>query len=304
MSRSTPIVFFGTDQFSHPSLTSLIAASQNMVAVVTKPDIKNPRRGQLAESVIKTTANSYNIPVLQPEKALELVEQLAPYTPVLGILVSYGKIIPQTVLDLFPLGIINVHPSALPKLRGPSPIEQALLDNYSQTAISIIKLTAAMDAGPVFTQEAIGITPGTTKPDLYSLLSQHGAQSLMANLPAILDGSLQPTPQNEAEATYTQLLQKSDGQIDWTKPADRIEREVRAYLGWPGSSTQLFGVEVTIIQSHVEPSATNSPGHIIYDKDNLKVYCGQDILIIDHLKPAGRSLMSGAEFARGYAAKL
>jgi methionyl-tRNA formyltransferase len=208
------IIFFGTEAFSADALRALIASNFNVVAVVTKPDQPKGRGHKLTEPLVKTIAREHDIPVWQPTKLADVAEQITSLQPVAGVLVSYGKIIPQSIIDLFTPGIINVHPSLLSRYRGPSPIEAAIIHHDNQTGVTIMQLSAAMDAGPIYAQHIIPLDHTETKPALYATLSHIGNQLLIDTLPDILSGALTPTPQNDADATYCSLLSKQDGLLN------------------------------------------------------------------------------------------
>lgn len=221
------------------------------------------------------------------------------YRSKLAVLVAHGQILPQPVLDQFPLGIINIHPSLLPLYRGSTPIEQAILDGAATTGVTLMKLVAAMDAGPVFAQNELALSGNESKAELANHLLHMGCELLIKVLPRILAGALAPTDQDELKVTVTKLISKSDGGIDWTKPAAQIEREIRAYLGWPGSFAHLLETDVIITAARISNDG-GEPGRAYQSDDKqLIVYCGQDALIIDRLKPAGKREMTGREFLTG-----
>jgi len=236
-------------------------------------------------------AHAYHIPVVIPEKLTDIEERLAGYGAAAGVLIAFGKIIPQSTIDLFPKGIINIHPSLLPKLRGPTPVETAILEGLSETGVSLMGLSAKMDAGPVYLQSRVKLDDSQTKPELARKLLREGTQLLLDNLEYILDGTLEPIPQDAAEATYTKLLAKPDGWIDFGEPAEIIERKVRAFLGFPRTRAKVFGQEIVITKSRVAKSQHD--GKLIME-------CQPGHLEIEELiAPSGRS-MSGADFIRGY----
>lgn len=292
---SKTIIFFGTEEFSLASLQALITAGYHIAAVVTKPDSKKGRGHQLTPPGVKVLASQYNIPVWQPLKVAEINEQIqALNTPVAGVLVSYGKIIPQSTIDLFTPGIINVHPSLLPKYRGPSPIESAIINGDKQTGVTIMQLSAAMDAGPTYAVQTHPLTGTETRPGLYVTLASIGAKLLIDTLPSILDSSLQPEPQNDAEATYCKLLQKSDAELLLPiLTAIQAERRVRAHLGFPKSKVMISGNLVIITKAHVSEQ----------QKTPLDLTCqdGAFLSIDELIAPSGRQ-MNAADFLRGYAA--
>lgn len=325
-----PIVFFGTEKFSLFGLQALIDAGYPIAAVVTKPDVKKGRGKTLTPPDVKILAEAHRIPVLQPAKLTEIIDFIQTLRPVVGVLVSFGRILPQSIIDLFEPGIINVHPSLLPTYRGPSPIESAILNNDKVTGVSIMQLTAQMDAGPLYAQATIELGDyrdqldgSFTKEGLYTHLGLLGAELLVKSLPAITSGNLSPTPQDDASATYCHLISKQDGNIDWTKPADQIEREVIAYAGWPGSRTTLDGIDVIITKGYsiprphhhsdnpevVEPGTLYiNAGHARQSSEYppLVIAAGKDMsgnvtyFRITHLKPAGKKELSDREFVNGY----
>jgi methionyl-tRNA formyltransferase len=205
--------------------------------------------------------------------------------------VAYGRIIPQEIIDIFPHGIINIHPSLLPKYRGPTPIEQAILEGVTETGTSIMQLVSKMDAGPVFAQETVKLSDLETKEQLATRLLNLGGELLLGNLPSILDGTLKPMSQNESEVSYTNLISKDDGNVNFEKPAEQLEREIRAYYGWPRSRAKIFDKETVINKARI---ARNS------EDGSLVIACKQGYLEIEELvAPSGRTV-TGAEFLRGY----
>ncbi len=208
-----------------------------------------------------------------------------------AILAAYGHIIPQKVLELFPEGIINIHPSLLPLYRGPTPIEAAILEGAKETGISLMKLVPELDAGPIFAQAKIKLAGNETKQQLADKLSDLGTKLLISELPKILDGSKKPMSQNDELATYTKRIKKTDGWIDFKKPAEQIEREVRAYAGWPRSRAKIFGKEIIITKVRVAANESNG---------DLVIQCQPGWLEIQELIAPSGLTMSGVDFLRGY----
>lgn len=219
------------------------------------------------------------------------LSQLGEHSSKLAVLAAYGHIIPQSVLDQFPLGVINIHPSLLPEYRGSTPIEQAILDGKETTGVSIMKLEAGMDTGPVYKQKTVHLSGDESKIELTELLQRLGAELLVEILPGIADGSLKPRKQPHPDrATYSRLLDKTDSVIDWSKPADTLAREVRAFLGWPQSRTTLGSLDVIITKAHTSDVETE-----------LSIRCGDGkFLAIDSLKPIGKKEMPARAFLAGY----
>lgn len=289
---SPPVVFFGTDEFSLAALTALIEAEYPLAAVVTKADSKQGRGHKVTPPLVKVLATRHNIPVWQPEKLREITTAIRALDTPIGVLSSYGKIIPQSTIDLFHPGIINVHPSLLPKYRGPAPIETAIARGDKRTGVSIMQLTARMDAGPVYLAKEHPLTGQETKPELYHALATIGADLLLEALPRIIEGSLKPLPQSEDEATYTRLLTKEDG---WLHPetvsATEAEQLVRAHIGFPKTKITLQEQTIIITKAHV--TAKKHATTDIACKD------GAYLAIDELIAPSGRR-MDASDFARGY----
>ena len=203
MKMSSKLVFFGTEDFSLPSLKALVEHDFNVVAVITKPDTPRGRSKQLVSPIIKSYAESVGIPVYQPNKLADIHDELVHIKADAGVLVSYGKILPQRTLDVFnPIGVINVHPSLLPKYRGPAPIEAAIVHGDKMTGVSIMRLTLGMDEGPVFAQMTIPLNGSETRPTLTSSLANTGATFLIETLPAILENKFEAVDQKNVDVSY------------------------------------------------------------------------------------------------------
>lgn len=288
---STPILFFGTEDFSAVALEGLLRADFAVKAVVTKPDSPKGRGQKLQSPLVKRIAEQHGIPVLQPTNLDDIIPLVTSLAPVAGVLVSYGRIVPTRIIGLFTPGIINLHPSLLPRYRGPSPIESAILNGDLTTGISIMQLSAKMDAGPVYHQVEAHLRGDERKPELYQKLAELGTSELIAALPRILDGSLQPLPQDDSVATYCSLLSKNDSRLDpLTMTAEQADRHVRAHLGFPRSRIELRGHDIIVTKAHTGDS-----------KDGASVqFSDSRYLIIDELiAPSGKT-MNGDEFLKGY----
>lgn len=245
------IVYFGSSDISTYPLKALLNDERyQIIAVVTKPN-KASGRGQLIKSTpVAEIANNHNLKLLQPIVPQDIIKDLTELKPDVGVLVSYGKIIPSAIIDLFPFGIINFHPSMLPLYRGPSPIETAIKNGDQSTGLTLMKLTAKMDAGDIYYQEEIGIDPDATTPELHKVFGQRGAELIVDNLDKIMSGQLTGTPQDESLASYCHLIAKSDGQLD---PANMTGREcynrLRAFAKWPKCRLNLSGKEIIITKA-------------------------------------------------------
>lgn len=292
---SRRLIFFGNERLATavstdaPTLRALVAAGYEVAAVVashTEPVSRSQRSLEIID-----VAHAYHIPVLLPGRLGEIKERLSRYRAEAAILVAFGKIIPPEIIDLFPKGIINIHPSLLPKLRGSTPVETAILNGLPQTGVSLMKLTAEMDAGPVYIQKEIRLAGNESKPDLAQQLLNEGCELLINNLDKILSGELEPKVQDETEATFTRLLTKQDGQINFDEPSEFIERKIRAFLGFPKARASVFGREIVITKARLAASQTDG---------QLVVRCQPGYIeILELVAPSGRT-MTGADFIRGY----
>jgi methionyl-tRNA formyltransferase len=297
---SDRLVFFGTDAFSVPSLIRLLAEHWPVVGVVTKPDSPSGRGLEHTMPAVKRLAAVRHIPVIQPEKLSEAAGEIRSLRPDAGVVVAYGRIIPVSILELFPKGLINVHASLLPKHRGAAPIEAALLAGDEETGVTLMHLEAGLDTGPTYANAKLQLGGTEDRLGLYEQLAELGAELLVNKLRGILQDNIVPIPQDHSAATHFGRLAKAQGQIDWTKPAAQIEREVRAYLGWPGSHASIAGTDA-IITAARHSQAGGHPGTAYRTPSGeLAVYASEGSLIIDRLKPAGKREMSGPEFLAGH----
>ena len=296
---SKTIIFFGTDDFSAVSLRELIEHGFVIGGVITKPDSRKGRGRELQAPLVKTIALENNIPVWQPLKMSEVaphIESIASKDGIapVGVLVSYGKIIPQSIINLFEPGIINVHPSLLPKYRGPSPIESAILHGDTETGVSIMQLSAAMDAGPVYKQVVVPLDDTETAPQLEHTLAALGAQELATVLPSIIGGALKPVPQNDEVATYCKLLNKDDSVLNTeVLSSAQAERQVRAYLAYPKTKATIAGHSIVITKAHV-----TSIKETVLD---LECNDGKFLRIDALIGPSGKA-MNAKSLLNGYAA--
>ncbi len=303
---SKKIIFFGTDDFSATSLTRLIDDGYSIVVVVTKPDSKRGRGKKLSEPAVKKIARQHNISVLQPTNVLSLKSDIEKIPNRLGVLVSYGKIIPQDILNLFePTGIINLHPSRLPKYRGPSPIETAISNGDSSIGISFIKLTDQMDAGPIYHQTSVDIDTSQGFSEVSDTLSSVGSSELSEVINKVIQGNIKSSPQDESKATYTQLLSKNHGVIDCSKTGKEIMQSIKAFEAWPKSRINIGGLDLIVKEAHFVSGAKKLPGNISTDsKSYISISIADGELYIDRLQPAGKNPMTVKAFLAGYGAKI
>ena len=295
MTNQRSIIFFGTEDFSAISLQALIDAGFNVAAIITKPDSRKGRGQKLQAPKVKRIGEVNQIPVLQPTNMREIVDFVQSFEQKpAGVLVSFGRIIPEEVINLFEPGIINVHPSLLPKYRGPSPIESAILNGDQTTGVSLMKLAKKMDAGDVYYQEEFQLTGTETASQLYQTCGQIGAEMLVTHLPAILRGETLGNPQNEQNASYCQLLSKSDATLKpEVQTAQQAERQIRAFELFPKSKIQI-GEHLCVINSArvVAENPHNSPT-IIEFKD-------QTWLKLEKLTTPNGKKTTAEAFANGY----
>lgn len=293
------IVFMGTPDFALPILNALIE-HHTVSGVVTQPDRPAGRKRQMQPSPIKKLALAHDIPVFQPEKIRreEAIEALKQWQPDVYVVAAFGQILPQTVLDIPPHGSINVHASLLPRWRGAAPIHAAIRAGDSETGITIMKMDAGLDTGPILTQRALPIAPDETGQSLHDKLAALGADLLINTLPGYLAGQITPQPQVDAQATYAPTIRKEEGQIDWTQDATVIERLIRAFTPWPGTYTTWQGQTLKILAADTRPGNAQ-PGAVIEQNGEIVIGTGQGLLLPTKLQLAGRSAMTIEEFSRG-----
>jgi methionyl-tRNA formyltransferase len=295
---SKTVVFFGSGPVAAKSL-SLLLNDFSVELVITKPRAPH-HKGPVP---VLELAASKNIPTLTASNKHELDQLITAnsFNSSLAILIDFGIIVSQKVIDAFELGIVNSHFSLLPKLRGADPITFAILNGDTKTGVSLMLIDEGMDTGKLLTQKTYHLPNTITTPELTDELIALSHQLLCEYLPPYMDGKLQPRQQPHTDrATYTRKLTKADGVIDWNKPAIQIEREIRAFQGWPGSRTSLFGKDVTITKAHAVPSdGTRGEVEIIKDTGELIVYAKTGYLCIEELKPAGKKEMPAKAFLSG-----
>jgi methionyl-tRNA formyltransferase len=322
------IIFMGTPELAGASLRALLRAAElQVVAVVTQPDQPKGRGLKLQPSPVKEIARLENLPVLQPERARDerFIQQLRELQPELIVVAAYGQILPQNILDLPRFGCLNVHTSLLPKYRGAAPIQRALLNDETETGVTIMKMDAGLDTGGILTQEKTPIHPADNSQTLYDRLAQIGADLLVRTISEYAAGKIQPRPQSTEGVTHAAKIKKSDGQIDWNQPARVCWNRVRAMTPWPGAFTFLFGVAppggsvaragpppesgtpnqpqpllLKIWQAEVAPHQ-GTPGEILgADKNGIVVGCGSGSLCILILQREGGRRMAAQEFLAGH----
>ncbi len=294
------IVFMGTPDFAVPTLQALIDHHE-VIGVVTQPDRPAGRNRKVRQSPIKEVAVANNIPVFQPEKLRkqEAVEELSQWQPDAYVVAAFGQILPQAVLDIPPHGSINVHASLLPRWRGAAPIHAAIREGDAQTGITIMKMDAGLDTGPMLSKRAIDIAPDETGETLHDKLAALGGDLLIDTLPGYFDGSITPQPQGDDEATFAPQIKKEEGQIDWTQPAERIERLVRAFTPWPGTFTHWNGTLLKVHGGEVR-RGNAAPGRVVTDGDGAAIGTGEELYRPAQLQLAGGKALAIEDFINGH----
>jgi methionyl-tRNA formyltransferase len=295
-------IFLGTPAFAVPTLERLVGAGHQVLAVVTQPDRPRGRGQHAAEPPVKAAAMKLGIPVYQPERLRrpDAVEFLRRLDAEVMVVVGYGQIIPQAVIDLVPLGIINVHASLLPKYRGAGPIQWAILNGETRTGVTTMRIDAGLDTGDMLLKAETEIGPDENAVEVGQRLAGMGADLLVMTLDGLEKGAIVPEPQNPAEATPAPLLKKEDGIIDWRQPATTIHNRVRGLQPWPGAYTKFRGQALHLWKSRKSPSShgTTLPGRLVNMKP-LVVSCGEESLELLEVQLEGRKRMTAADFVNG-----
>jgi methionyl-tRNA formyltransferase len=296
------LVFLGTPPFAIPTLERIVAAGYEVVTVVTQPDRPKGRGQQSAAPSVKQSALRLGLLVYQPERVRrpEAVEHLRALTPEIMVVVGYGQIIPQAVIDLAPRGIINLHASLLPKYRGAAPIQWAIVNGESVSGVTTMQIDAGLDTGDMLLKAETEIGPDENAVELGERLAVMGADLLVETLGRLAAGTIVPVKQNSAQATYAPILQKEDGRIDWSQPAQAIHNRVRGLQPWPGAYTQFRGQTLHIWKSRLWGAGllSDPPGSIVSVKP-LIVNCGSDALELLEMQLAGRKRIFATDFANG-----
>lgn len=296
-------IFMGTPQFAVVILKSLLRSPYHVLAVYTQPDKPMGRGREVAWSPVKKLAGEHEIPIIQPKtlKSMEVVKELASFKPELIIVAAFGHILPEEVLSLPKFGCLNVHPSLLPRHRGPSPIAASILQGDQLTGVTLILMDEGMDTGPILAQRRVSISPEDTTGSLTEKLAELGAGLLLETLPKWLDGELKPQAQDESQATYSRVITSEDGKIDWRLPAEELWRRIRAYNPWPGCYTWWQGKRLKIHEAAPLSEAGNGGiGKVIaLPPASVGVVTGRGVLELCQVQLEGKRQMRADEFVRG-----
>lgn len=304
------IIFMGTAELSCASLEKLSSDKIfQVVAVVTQPDKPKGRDLKLTPSPVKVLAEKLNLPVLQPLKARDekFITELRELKPDLMVVVAYGQILPQVMLDLPPHGCLNVHTSLLPKYRGAAPIQWAIADGNAETGVTIMKMDAGLDAGPILSIRRTPILPTDDSQVLHDRLAQLGAELLVETIPGYVAGKIQTQPQPVEGSTYAAKIKKEDGQIDWSLPAETIWNRLRAFTPWPGAfaflQTESKPQLLKILQAEVVPKSGEAGEVLSADKAGIVVGCGENALRVLELQREGGKRLKAEQFLSGFPIK-
>jgi len=297
------VLFFGSAVIGFQTLENLLASSQDeLVGVVTQPDRPAGRKLNPVPCPVKTFAQERGIPVFSPEKvgSAESLEILRELKADLFVVVAYGQYIPQSVLALPPCGAINLHPSLLPKYRGASPIQWALVNGDSMTGVTILYVSEKMDSGDILCQREVPIGPEDNALTMEPVLAQAGADLLMEAAEQIRSGTAAARPQDDADATEVRKLTKEDGRLDWTLPAQTLNNRIRGFISWPGCFCEAGSGRLKIFRARVE-SGSGSPGELLdVSGEGPLVATGEGALRLLDVQPEGKRAMDGAAYLRGY----
>lgn len=294
----TKVIFMGTPDFSVNALRSLVDSGYDVVAVYSQPPRPAGRGHSIIASPVHQYADSIGIPVHTPKslRSEEAQTTFKAHNADIAVVAAYGLILPKAILDTPRLGCINIHASILPRWRGAAPIQRAILAGDTETGVTIMQMDEGLDTGDMIVWDTVAITPETTANILHDQLSTLGATLLLQALPSILEGQHQPVQQPETGVTYAHKLSKSESQLDWTKPADVLERQIRAFHPWPGTFFIHNDVQIKVSSAEVTPQSGH-PGEVF---DNLVIACGQGSLKMTSIQKPGGKWMSAEDFLRGY----
>ena len=303
------IIFIGTPEFGAIVLEKIIKGGLEPILVVTSSDKPVGRKQIITPPPVKVVAEKYNIPVLQPEKITDIKEKITDSKPDLIIVAAYREILPKEILEIPKYGCINVHPSLLPKWRGSSPVQYTILNGDTETGVTIILMDEKMDHGPIIAQKPVKIEKKETAKNLHDKLADLGADLILEIILKWQQDLIKPKGQNDAEATFSKILVKDDGKINWKKSAEEIEREIRAFGIWPGSFTfwerNNEALRMKILKTRVYAKADHFLTYpigktLVVPQNEIGVQCGKDFLVIEKLQLEGKKEISSEDFIRGY----
>lgn len=299
-------VFFGTGDIARPALQALVSHPGTVVlGLVTQPDKPVGRHQVLTPPAIKTDALAFGLPVWQPEKAKAFTDELSALDADLFVVMAYGQILPQRLIDLPKLACLNLHASLLPRHRGASPIQGAILAGDLETGVTVMHIARELDAGDIVLAEKIPILPGETGGQLHDRLAGLAPVAMLRAVDALLAGTAPRVPQDPALATVLGKLERADGRLDWSQDADALARRIHAFDPWPGTFTTMLDGKILKIHAPAEAmenAASTEPGCVLAAHDaSLVVACGTGALRLARVQPEGKRRMDVADFLRGHA---
>jgi len=297
------IIFFGSPTEAADSLDSLISAGHEIAAVYSQPDRKSGRGRTKSPTPVKSYAVENNLPVFTPSSLRKNEEErarLGDFKADAFVVVAYGRILPTAILQIPPMGVVNIHPSLLPLHRGPSPVVTAILEGRAETGVTVMLLDEGMDTGPILAQsEPVRLTGKEIGAELQDSLFKEGAAMLPAVLEGLQDGSVVPQPQDDSLATVTGLLERADGEIDWSVGSQQIDRMIRAYDPWPGTFTSWNGKGLKILSAELSSEPSRGEGVVFSQEVRLFVGSGAGSLELKQIQLEGRQAVAAADFLRG-----
>lgn len=304
------VIYMGTPDFAVPPLKAMAESEIcDVVMVVTQPDKARDRGKKEQPTPVKAAAVEAGIPVAQPDRIRDnqkFIDALKAIDPDIIVVAAYGQILPPEVLEIPRLGCVNIHASLLPRFRGAAPIQRSILAGDKETGITLMFMAEGLDTGDMIAKSKVNI--GNRNADeLHDMLSEMGAELLMEYLPKIADGDISPEKQNDAKSCYAPMISKKDGEIDFTKDADYIGRQIRAMGSWPGTYTYLNGVQMKVKSAEVANAGTigTIPGTVVSEgKDGIIVSCGRGMIVIKEIQMPGKRQMTVDEFLRGNTVEL
>jgi methionyl-tRNA formyltransferase len=298
------VLFMGTPDFAVPTLRALLSSTHTVCGVVTQPDRPRGRGHRVTAGPVKALALESGVPVFQPERLRDPAVEatLRSWTPDLGVVAAYGKLIPESLLALPRLGMINVHASLLPRHRGAAPVHRAVIAGDAVTGVTIMRVVKALDAGAMLDTVTRPIGPDDRSDDVERDLADLGARLLVTVVDRLAQGPVEEVAQDEQRATYAHRLTKEEGLVDWTLPAEAIHNRVRGLWPWPHAFTFLGAQRVILLRTRRGAASTTAPaGAIVHvERDGVEVATGQGTLLIEEVQPEGRRAMSARDFMAGH----
>ncbi len=293
------LIFFGTDEFATATL-EVLARNQDfkIVLVVTQPDRPTGRKQKVVQPSVKMMAEKYGIEVVQPESLKNFQFPISNFQ--LSIVYRYGLIVPKNILEMPTHGTINIHPSMLPKYRGPSPIQTAIMNDDTETGITVMLMDEKMDHGPILAQKLFPIAPDDTYQTLSSKMTPKVNELLLTTIPRFLSGEIKPTPQNDNDATFSKILSRDDGKIDWSQSATEIYNQYRGLTPWPGVWTMWKGKRLKLLTIAPSTIRGGTVGVVSVADGKMYIACGEDSIEVIELQLEGKKVMDAKTFLSGY----